>query len=175
MTDTSFGQQRDELALPAKTTTIAGEANSAPAFGSTPEPSASSASASGASGSVASKVKDRLTDAADAQKGGVADRLDELADSLSKSSEQFAGKQDWLASAIARGGAELGTLASSLRGADLRELAGQVQGFAKRRPSVFIGLALVGGFALARFGKVVAADVSRADLPSLPEVGHGAN
>lgn len=174
MTDTSLGQQRDELAFPAETPAVASDANSAPALGSTPERSASSASASDAAGSVASKVKLRLTDAADAQKSGIADRLDELADSLSKSSEQFAGKQDWLASAIARGGAELGTLASSLRSADLRDLARQVQGFAQRRPSVFIGLALVSGFALARFGKVVAADVSRADLPSLPEVGHGA-
>ena len=36
------------------------------------------------------------------------------------------------------------------------------------------GLCLAGGIAVARIGKLVAADISREDLPSLPEVGHGA-
>ncbi|MGK6323109.1 hypothetical protein ACMGDM_08475 [Sphingomonas sp. DT-51] len=173
MTDTNLGQQRNESAFSVGTASVAGGIEASPALGSMPEPAASSASAAGAAESVASKVKNRLAGAAAAQKGGVADRLEELAESLGKSSEQFAGKQDWIASAIARGGTELGALASSLRESDLRDLARQLQGFAQRRPTMFIGSALIGGFALARFGKIVAADVSRADLPSLPEVGHG--
>jgi len=122
---------------------------------------------------VAGQVKERLVKTADGQKAGIADRLDEVADSLHRSSEQFAGKQDWIASAIARGASELGTLASSVRTTDVVDLLGQVQSFARRQPGLFIGASLVAGFALARFGKLVAADVSRDDLPVMPEVGHG--
>lgn len=122
---------------------------------------------------VAGQVKERLVNTADGQKAGIADRLDEVADSLHRSSEQFAGKQDWIASAIARGASELDTLASSLRTTDVADLLGQVQSFARRQPGLFIGTSLVAGFALARFGKLVAADVSRDDLPVMPEVGHG--
>jgi hypothetical protein len=60
-----------------------------------------------------------------------------------------------------------------LRETDPAELLQQVQGFARRQPGLFIGASLVAGFALARFGKVVAADVSSDDLPVMPEVGHG--
>jgi hypothetical protein len=135
----------------------------------TKEPSTARQAASG----VAGQVKERLVSSADSQKAGIADRLDQVADSLNRSSEQFAGKQDWIAGAIARGGSELGTLASSLRDANVADLLRQVQGFARRRPGMFIGASLVAGFALARFGKIVASDISRDDLPAMPEVGHG--
>lgn len=121
---------------------------------------------------IASQVKERLVSTADGKKAGIADRLDEVANSLNRSSEQFAGKQDWLAGAIARGGSELGTFASSLRDADVADLLRQAQGFARRQPGLFIGASLVAGFALARFGKIVASDISRDDLPAMPEVAH---
>ena len=38
---------------------------------------------------------------------------------------------------------------------------------------LFIGASLAAGFAVARLGKIVAADMSRDDLPTMPEVGHG--
>ena len=50
---------------------------------------------------------------------------------------------------------------------------GEVQGFARRQPAAFVGVAFVAGFALARLGKLVAADVSRDDLPTLPEITNG--
>jgi hypothetical protein len=148
--------------------------------GPTPEPSFAQAEvgstpiagAKQAAG-LAAQVKQRLTSTATDRKAGIADRLDEVAESLNKSSEQFAGKQDWIAGAIARGGTELGTLANSLRETDPADLLQQVQGFARRQPGLFIGASLVAGFAVARFGKVVAADVSSDDLPVMPEVGHG--
>jgi hypothetical protein len=131
------------------------------------------ADAKQAAAGLAGQVKQRLTSSATDRKAGIADRLDEVAESLNKSSEQFAGKQDWIAGAIARGGTELGTLANSLRETDPADLLKQVQGFARRQPGLFIGASLVAGFAVARFGKIVAADVSSDDLPIMPEVGHG--
>lgn len=140
------------------------------------EPQAASTPVAGAkqaAAGLAGQVKQRLTSSATDGKAGIADRLDEVAESLNRSSEQFAGKQDWIAGAIARGGTELGTLANSLRETDPAHLLKQVQGFARRQPGLFIGASLVAGFAVARFGRIVAADVSSDDLPVMPEVGHG--
>lgn len=123
--------------------------------------------------SFAGRVKDRISSSAVERKAGLADRIDEFAESLNRSSREFAGKQDWIADAIARGGAEVGSLANSLRDADVGELLRQVQLFARRKPALFIGASLAAGFAVARVGKIVAADLNRDDLPVMPEVGHG--
>ena len=123
--------------------------------------------------SLAGQVKDKALAAASDQKEGLADRLDDLAHAVHKSGEQFAGQQDWIASAIERGAAELGALATSLRQNDIASLFGQAKSIAQRQPALFIGASLAAGFAVARLGKIVAADVSRDDLPTMPEVGHG--
>ena len=123
--------------------------------------------------SLGDQVKDKALTAVSDQKEGIADRLDDLAQAVHKSGEQFAGQQDWIASAIERGAAELGALATSLRQNDVASLFGQAKSIAQRQPALFIGASLAAGFAVARLGKIVAADVSRDDLPTMPEVGHG--
>lgn len=123
--------------------------------------------------SLLGQVQDKALAAANEQKEGLAGRIDELASAVHKSGEQFAGQQDWIASAIEHGAAELGSLASSLRENDLSSLLGQIKSLARRQPALFVGVSLAAGFAVARLGKIVAADVSRDDLPSMPEVGHG--
>ena len=123
--------------------------------------------------SLVGQVKDKAVAAASEQKEGLADRLDDLAQAVHKSGEQFAGQQDWIAGAIERGAAELGSLATSLRQNDVASLFGQAKSIAQRQPALFIGASLAAGFAVARLGKIVAADVSRDDLPTMPEVGHG--
>lgn len=123
--------------------------------------------------SLGDQVKDKALAAVSDQKEGLADRLDDLAQAVHKSGEQFAGQQDWIASAIERGAAELGALATSLRQNDVASLFGQAKSIAQRQPALFIGASLAAGFAVARLGKIVAADVSRDDLPTMPEVGHG--
>ena len=123
--------------------------------------------------SIVDQVKDKAASAAEGQKARFADQIDGLADAVHKSGQQFSGQQDWIAGAIERGAAELSTLATSLRENDVSALFGQVRTFARQQPAMFIGASFAAGFALARFGKIVAADVSRDDLPTLPEVGHG--
>ena len=122
--------------------------------------------------SLAGQAKDKLSGALEEQKGGVADLVQNLAQTVHRSGEQFKGQQDWIASAVERGAAELDTLATSLRERNLGDLAGQAQVFARRQPALFMGAALAAGFAVARLGKVVAGDLSRDDLPSMPEVGN---
>lgn len=123
--------------------------------------------------SLAGQAKQRLTGAMDSQKGAAADLVENLAQTVHRSGEQFQGRQDWIASAVERGAAELDTLATSLRNKNIGDLAGQAQAFARRQPALFMGAALAAGFAVARLGKVVAGDLSRDDLPTIPEVGHG--
>jgi hypothetical protein len=143
---------------------------SAPAQGDqttpTPDPTA-------AASSLADQARQKLTGTMDAQKGTAADFVERLAQTVHKSGQQFEGQQDWIASAIGRGAAELNTLAGSLRTKGVGELAGEVQLFARRQPALFIGATLVAGFAVARIGKITAADLSRSDLPAIPEVGNG--
>ena len=131
------------------------------------------AAASDQASSLVGQVKDKAAAAVSGQKEGLADRIDELADAVHKSGGQFEGKQDWIAGAVERGASELGALATALRENDLSSLLGQVQTIARRQPALFIGASLAAGFAIARLGKLVVADVSRDDLPTLPEVGHG--
>jgi hypothetical protein len=119
------------------------------------------------------QVKQQVASTLAGQKDGVADRIDDVAESLQRTSEQFAGKQDWISGAIERGASELSSLAGSLREADLTDLLGEVRTFARRQPGLFIGASLAAGFAVARFAKIAGAGLSRDDLPNLPEVGCG--
>lgn len=128
---------------------------------------------SGAEVGLVGDAKTRLSGAAQAQKDGIADQIEGLAKTVHRAGAQFEGQQDWISQAIGQGAAELEGLASALRRKDLGEIASDVRAFAERRPGIFIGLSLAAGFALARFGKIAAADVSRADLPVLSEASRG--
>lgn len=123
--------------------------------------------------SLVDQVKDKAATTLEGHKAGIADQLEDAAHAIHQSGEQLRGRQDWLASAVDRGAAELSTLASSIREKDFSTLVGEVQSFARRQPAAFIGVAFAAGFALARFGKLVAADVSKDDLPTLPEISRG--
>ena len=122
--------------------------------------------------SLIGQAKDQATSALAQQKDGIADRIEQLADTVQQSGAQFEGKQDWIASAIDRGATELGSLANALRENDLATLFRQVQSMARQQPALFIGASLAAGFAVARLGKLVAADISQDDLPTLSGGNH---
>jgi hypothetical protein len=126
-----------------------------------------------AASSAAGQAKQKLTGALEARKGTAADYVEQLAQTVQRSGQQFEGQQDWLASAIGRGAAELNTLAGTIRDKDLGQLASEVQSFARAQPALFMGAALATGFAVARLGKVAAGSLSRDDLPTMPEMSHG--
>ena len=123
--------------------------------------------------SITGQAKQKLTGALDARRGTAADYVEQLAQTVQRSGRQFEGQQDWLASAIGRGAAELNTLAGTIRDKDLGQLASEVQTFARARPALFMGAALAAGFAVARLGKVAAGSLSREDLPTMPEMSNG--
>lgn len=118
------------------------------------------------------QVKNEAMTAVERRKISFADQMEALAETVLKSGQQFRGQQNWIAEAIERGATELSTLATSLRESDMSEILGNVQTFARRQPASFIGATFAAGFAFARFGKIVAADVSTDDLPTMPSVTH---
>ena len=123
--------------------------------------------------SVAAQAKQKLTGALEARKGTAADYVEQLAQTVQRSGQQFESQQDWLAGAIGRGAAELNTLAGTIRDKDLGQLASEAQSFARTQPALFMGAALAAGFAVARLGKVAAGSLSREDLPTMPEMSNG--
>lgn len=131
-----------------------------------------SGNAGGPAPTLADQAKRKLTGALADRKNAAADLVEELANTVGRSGEQFQGQQ-WIASAVDRGAAELHTLAGSLRQQEVDDLTEQLLAFARRRPALFAGAALATGFAVARLGKVTAGDLSRDDLPTLSEAGHG--
>ena len=155
-TSNNYSQSPTSAESPAATHTVADAAGQAKAQAA----------------SLANQVKDKALSLASEQKDGLADRIDDIAKSVHKSGEQFAGQQDWIAGAIERGAGELNSLATSLRENDLTGLMSQVRSIARRQPALFVGACLAGGFALARVGKLVAADLSSDDLPTMPELRH---
>lgn len=122
--------------------------------------------------SLARQAKQKFAGTLYSQKDAAADFVAQLAETVQRSGERFEGQQGWIASAVGRGADELNTLAGSIRDKNLDELASEVGAFARRRPALFIGAALAMGFAAGRLGKVVAGDLSRDDLPTVPEVGN---
>jgi hypothetical protein len=118
--------------------------------------------------SLKSQVKQKAFAAVDDQKAGLADHIDDFAQSLQKSGEQFQGKQAFIASAIERGASELSGVANMFRDKDMSDLLGDIRAFAARQPALFVGALFVAGFAVARMGKLVVADTTRDDLPTLP-------
>ncbi len=127
---------------------------------------AQSAASRGAA--LSGTVKEQALSAVEAQKGALADRLEDVARAVHRSGEQLEGHQDVVAHLVERGAAELSVLAGTLRSNDLRGLLGGLQDLAQRQPALFAGASLAAGFALARVGKVAVAGASRADLPHLP-------
>ena len=139
---------------------------------STPSVEKTVAQAKDAAGSALGQAKDQALGAAEDKKEGIADRIDDVAKAVHRSGEQFEGKQDWIAHAIEQGAAELSALADTLRDNDIMSLAGKVQSLAKRQPALFISASLAAGFAVARLGKVVVADATGDDLPTMPRISH---
>ena len=74
--------------------------------------------------SLAGQAQQKLTGTLDTQKGAAADFVEQLAQTVQRSGEQFEGKQDWIASAVGRGAAEQKNRAGSLPDNDRGEHVG---------------------------------------------------
>lgn len=88
------------------------------------------------------------------QKHVAADRANAAANALRRAREQFnSDSQPYMADLAGRFADNLDRLAGRLHERDLSSLTDELQSFARRRPGMFIGGAVISGFMLARFLK----------------------
>lgn len=117
-------------------------------------------------GSLASAIGEQASSMAEAQKSGLADKLEDVAKAVHRSGEQLEGHQDFAAHLVERGAAELSALATTLRSNDLQGLLADLGSLARRQPALFIGASMAAGFALTRIGRLaVSSPVNTAATP----------
>lgn len=92
----------------------------------------------------------------DARKRVVADEVTRLSSAVDNAGRQYADRQGWIADALARGAAQIGSFADQLRERPSRDLAFDLHRFALRQPIAFLGGALLTGFAAGRLLRLAA-------------------
>lgn len=105
-----------------------------------------------AGGEILDKARSRLDRLLHNQKDIAADRIASVAQALRTASDKL--RQDKNESVAWYAGESAGWLdefAQSLHEKDLREIGHQAEDFARRRPVLILGSALIGGLLLARF------------------------
>ena len=111
----------------------------------------------GASGTTASGVlggvKQRVSSRVDEQKNRAADGLGGIADVIRSASDELRNENETLASYVDLASDHMKRVADQIREKGVADLLDDVQVFARRRPALFIGGALLVGFGIARFLK----------------------
>lgn len=111
---------------------------------------------------------------ADAAKSSVAEEISNVAGALRKAAEEMrnGSPQERTFGQIAEG---LADASEALREKDLGTMAGEVSGFARANPVVFLGSAALIGFAATRFAKATESGgpVARPVTPTMPETAGG--
>ncbi len=116
------------------------------------------ASASGQSGSVAGGVKkmaaqagEKLMDTAEQQKRAGADYVTDIAGAVRRAAGEFEEQVPQAAEYIRYAADQIETMSDSLRRRDLSQMMTDVQSFARRQPTAFLGMTFLAGFAAVRF------------------------
>jgi hypothetical protein len=113
----------------------------------------------GATGEAASspqtmgELRQKVADAADAQKNRAADGLGGIADVARQTSEDLRGQNETLASWVNAASDQLRHMADRLRDRPATELAEEITRFARERPAMFLGGAVLLGLGVARLLK----------------------
>jgi uncharacterized phage infection (PIP) family protein YhgE len=110
----------------------------------------------GAATDVAGQAREKVESAATHQKSLGADYIGALAGAMNRAASEFDGELPQAAHYIRQASDQVTGFADSLRQRDLRELASDVQDFARKQPTLFFGGAVILGFAALRFFKSAA-------------------
>ena len=111
-------------------------------------------------GEIGTAAKDMAADATgkvksamNEQKTAGADYLGTIAQAVHRAAGEFESDVPHAAQYIRQAAGQIETVANAVRQRDMRELAGEVQEFARRQPTLFFGGAMILGFAALRFFK----------------------
>lgn len=98
------------------------------------------------------------------RKRSAADRVDEIAQALGRTGEQFSDNEPTLAELATRLAGTVGNLATRLREGSIDDLVDDTRTFARRNPAWFLAGGVLAGFALARFVKASPRRIEQADI-----------
>ena len=80
-----------------------------------------------------------------------ADFIGGLAESVRRAAGEFEGQSPQAASYIRSAADQVETFSESLRRRDVGQMLSDVQSFARRQPTAFLGMSFIAGFAAVRF------------------------
>ncbi len=100
---------------------------------------------------MASQAGEKLKDTAERQKMAGADFIGGLAEAVRRAAGEFDGQSPQAASYIRSAADQVETMSDSLRRRDVGQMISDVQSFARRQPTAFLGMSFLAGFAAVRF------------------------
>jgi len=101
---------------------------------------------------LASKASEKLLNSVEEQKAAGADFVSGMAGALRRAANEF-GEVPQAAQYIRLAANQIDSVSNAFRKRDLNQLVSDVQGFARRQPTAFLGMAVLAGFAAVRFLK----------------------
>jgi len=111
-------------------------------------------------GNLTASAKEMVSDAGDKlrstvteQKAVGADYVDNIANIIRRTAYEFDGEIPQAGHYIRKAAAQLDNVSQALRNQDVSALVGNVQDFARKQPTAFLGAAVLVGFAAVRFLK----------------------
>jgi len=124
---------------------------------------------------LASKAGEKLLSSVEEQKAAGADFVSGMAGSIRRAAREFDQELPQAGHYIRLAADQIDNVSDAVRKRDLNQVVSDVQGFARRQPTAFLGAAVLAGFALVRFLKTSTAGASTASGPArVPQAGRPA-
>lgn len=102
---------------------------------------------------MASQTTDKLRQTVEGQKNVGADYVGNLADTLRRAAREFDNDLPMAGSYMRKTASQVENVSDSIRNGNLEDLMQEVQSFARRQPTAFLGMSVLAGFAVVRFLK----------------------
>jgi gas vesicle protein len=119
---------------------------------------------------VASQATDKLKQTVDGQKKAGAEYVGSLADTMRRAAREFDGDLPIAGAYIRKAASQIEGLSDSIKTGNFKDLVRGAQSFARRRPTAFLGMAVLAGFGVVRFLKSSAND-SEGSAPGSRQTG----
>jgi len=102
---------------------------------------------------VASHATDRFKETIDGQKTAGAEYVGSLAETLRRAAREFDHDLPVAGTYIRKAASQVESVSDSIKNGNFNDLLRGAQGFARRQPSAFLGIAVLAGFGAVRFLK----------------------
>lgn len=100
---------------------------------------------------MAAKAGEKIMDTAEKQKAVGADYVDGIAEAVRRAAGEFEGQAPQAAQYIRYAADQMESMSDSFRRRDIAQMMQDVQSFARRQPTAFLGIGFLAGFAAVRF------------------------